>query len=90
MSEQLMGGWTPFGPVMPEEQAVFKTATAGLVGVDYVPEVVSTQVVAGMNYRFLCQATVVYPGAQPYQAFVTISAPLNGQPHVTSITKLCP
>ena len=88
MSEQLVGGWTPFGPVTPEEQAVFNTATAGLVGVKYATEQVSTQVVAGTNYRFLCKATPVYPGAQPYPAFVTIYQPLNGQPHVTSITKL--
>ena len=88
MSEQLVGAWTPFGPVTPEEQAVFNTALAGLVGVNYVTELVSTQVVAGMNYRFLCKATAVYPGAQPYQALVTIYQPPGGQPHVTSITKL--
>lgn len=88
MSEAMAGGWTSFGPVTPEEQVIFKTALAGLVGVDYVPEAVSTQVVAGTNYRFLSKATPVYPGAQPYPALVTIFQPLNGQPHVTSITKL--
>jgi hypothetical protein len=88
MSEQLVGAWTPFGPVTPEEQVAFNTATEGLVGVGYVPEAVSTQVVAGMNYRFLCKATPAYPDAQPYPAMVSIYQPPNGQPHVTSITKL--
>ena len=86
MSQQTTGGWTPFGPVTPEEQQVFNTAIQGLVGVGYKTELVSTQVVNGTNYRFLCQATPVYPGAQSYPAVVSIYQPLNGQPHVTSIS----
>jgi hypothetical protein len=39
--------------------------------------------VAGTNYCFLCEATVVYPGATPYAAKVYIYQPLQGAPHIT-------
>ena len=32
----------------------------------------STQVVAGTNYRILCEATVVYPGAESHYAVMTV------------------
>ncbi|WP_421207133.1 hypothetical protein [Aeromonas enteropelogenes] len=54
MSEQavLVGGWTAYHKLTAEDQAVFDQALKGFVGVQYVPFEVSTQVVAGTNYRF--------------------------------------
>mgnify|MGYP001791809688 CR=1 FL=1 len=86
----LVGGWTPYGPVTAEDKKVFDEALAGFVGVKYTPQSVSTQVVAGMNYRFKCEATL--PGPEPIQweAIVEIYQPLPGQgkPHIVSITRI--
>lgn len=58
------------------------------IGVNYTPLAVATQVVSGINYRFFCNAQVVYPEA-PNDAVITqIYKPLNGDPHITSITKV--
>ena len=86
-----LGGWTqPESVVLPQEaKEAFDTAMDGLVGVDYQPlALVASQVVAGTNYRILCQATVVYPDAEPYYAMVTVSSPLEGRAEVLEITNL--
>lgn len=84
--EPVPGGWTPFRPVDAESKAVFEAAMQGWVGVGYTPLEVSTQVVAGTNYRFICVARVVYPDAPTYEALVTIFQPLGGAaPHVVDI-----
>ena len=82
------GGWaTPEnGEITPELQAMFDKAMEGLAGAGYAPlELVGTQVVAGTNYRFRCEQTIVYPGAQPEEVFVTIYQDLDGNAEVTAI-----
>ena len=54
-----------------EIQALFDKAMEGLVGVDYTPVVVLGE--AAGTYCILCKATIVYPGAEPYNALVYIS-----------------
>jgi hypothetical protein len=80
------GGWTPFGPLSEADKKVFNTAIKGLTGVNYEPRVVARQVVAGMNYDYLCKATPVVPDPNPYAAHVAIFAPLQGPPYVKWIT----
>ena len=87
MSDSLLGGWSSFGPVTSEDKKVFNEATSGLIGVDYTPEKVSTQVVNGTNYRFQCSATIPN-GTAIWLAMVEIYAPINGKPIITQITKL--
>lgn len=82
-----VGGWGSFHDLTSEEKALFEKAMISLKGVDYVPYSVSTQVVAGINYRFKCTATVVYPNAKPYKAIVQIYKPLSGEPVITDIHK---
>lgn len=85
------GGWTePESIELTEEaQAAFDAALEGLVGVDYQPiALLASQVVAGTNYAILCQATVVYPDAEPYYAIVYVSADLEGQAEIMEITNL--
>ena len=43
----------------------------GLVGVDYVP--VAVLGVKENTWCILCKATVVYPGAEPYNALVYVN-----------------
>lgn len=70
-----LGGWTQSeSPAMTEEaQQAFEQAMEGLVGVDYKPvALLGSQVTNGANYAILCEATVVYPDAEPYYAIVYV------------------
>ena len=90
-AESLVGGWkTPDSrELTPEALDAFNKAMEGLVGVDYKPvALLGTQLVAGMNYCILCEAKVVYPGAEPYYAKVTVYEDLKGNATVTDIEKL--
>ncbi|MGD1848524.1 MAG: hypothetical protein ACFB10_24290 [Salibacteraceae bacterium] len=52
--EVLVGGWSPFGPVSEKEMEIFTEVTGrdqNIGNAHYVPHAVSTQVIAGMNYR---------------------------------------
>lgn len=89
--EGVMGGWSQAeSPEITEDlRAVFDKAAEGLVGVDYDPiALVSSQVVAGMNYCFLCEAKAVAPGAESSCALVTVCADLNGGAEITGIVML--
>ena len=64
----LLGGWnSPESPeITPELQEIFDQATEGLLGVNYTPvALIGTQVVAGMNYCFLCRETSDDAGSNP-------------------------
>jgi hypothetical protein len=85
-SNLMPGGWTPYSCVIsPEAQKAFDTAFKGFVGVKYIPVAVATQVVAGVNYCFFCNARVVYPKAPNKAAMILIYAPLDGPPTIISI-----
>lgn len=82
------GGWT-----VPAEEAegraAFEKAMEELDGVNYVPiRVIGEQVVSGMNYCVLTQATVVAPDAQPYIALVFLYKDLDGNVEITDIREL--
>lgn len=71
-----------------EEMEVFNSSMGKIIGVNYEPIAVSTQVVAGMNYRFLCNAEITYPNAFKYTVLITIYRPLDGPAHIESIEKI--
>ena len=75
-------------PALTEDaKAAFEKATEGFVGVDYVPvALLSEQVVAGTNYRILCEATTVYPGAEMHYAVVDVYVSLEGNANILSVT----
>ena len=93
-AEALAGGWTMLDvtePVPEEAAAAFDKAMKTLVGVAYEPvALLSTQLVAGMNYLFLCKAAPVVPDAVPYWATVTVYAALDGSAEILSITAIDP
>lgn len=80
------GGWTePDSPAVPEEalQAMTK-ACETLTGMEYTPvALLATQVVAGMNYRLLCEAKATVPDAETEYAIVTVYADLQGNAAIT-------
>lgn len=85
----VVGAWQEAdSPVMTEEAlAAFCKATECLVGVEYVPvALLSTQVVSGTNYRILCEATVVYPGAEMHYAVMDVYESLEGNANILSVT----
>lgn len=87
--KEMTGGWQKAqSPAMTDEaKAAFEKATEGLLCVDYVPvALLSTQVVAGTNYRILCEATEVYPGAETHYAVMTVYEGLDGSANILSVT----
>jgi hypothetical protein len=84
------GAYTTFHCVDAKEQELFKKVTETIVGVDYEAVAVATQVVAGTNYKFFCNARIVYPEAPYYTAMVIVFQPLPGQGDatVTEIRKI--
>ena len=84
----LAGGWQAAAdPEVTEDlQAIFDKGLEGLVGVDYVPVVyLGSQVVAGTNHAFLCQAAVVVPNAVPQWAVVYLYEDLEGNVSILDI-----
>lgn len=87
--KEMTGGWQEAqSPAMTDEaKAAFEKATEGLLCVDYVPvALLSTQVVAGTNYRILCEATTVYPGAEMHYAVVNVYVSPEGNANFLSVT----
>lgn len=81
-----VGGWSSFGVVTEADYEVFTKAMHNIIGVDYTPLEVSTQVVNGVNYRFYCDSKIPMPGATSQKAMVHIYQPIDGKPVVTRIT----
>ena len=87
-TQALCGGWSPYRELTDKDKAVFNEALKGFCGVGYQPKSVSTQIVAGVNYRFKCDATLPGPIPIQWEAIVEIYAPLEGKPHITGIQKI--
>ena len=87
------GGWVmeEDTTVTPELRDLFDRAMVSIEGASYVPVAYEAhQVVAGMNYRFLAEKTVVYPEAETVEVRVTIYEDLEGNVEVTDIEELDP
>ncbi|MBR6164793.1 MAG: hypothetical protein IKQ45_02560 [Clostridia bacterium] len=89
----MAGGWTPSAdPAVTEElQALFDKGTETLTGVSYIPVAyLGSQVVAGTNHAFLCQAVTAYPGSletAPAYAMVYLYEDLSGNVSILSIAE---
>ena len=87
----LAGGWTPAeDPAVTEVlKNLFAQGTAAITGVGYVPVAyLGSQVVAGTNHAFLCQAVTAYPGSldtPPAWAIVYLYQDLEGNVSILSI-----
>ncbi len=80
------GGWSKFRSLTQEDKDVFNQAMEGIVGVDYEPLLVSTQIVAGENFKYLCNATLVVKDPTTTHKMVQIFRSLDGEVSITSIT----
>lgn len=84
----LVGGWqiAEDTSLTDELRAIFQKGLEELVGVNYTPiALLGTQVVAGTNYCFLTQGTVVYPDAAPMFMLIYLYEDLEGAVSVLSI-----
>jgi hypothetical protein len=80
---------TEDGAISQEMQEIFDKATAKIIGVDYTPvELIGTQIVNGINYRFLCKAKTFSPSATARKVVVTVYQKLNGEAVVLDIVNL--
>ena len=95
--EMLMGGW--FAPetaeamdAMPEDAATaYAKALEGFVGNSLTPvALLGTQLVAGMNYAFLCHSSLVTLEPVVSMQLVVIYADLEGNASVTNIVTVNP
>lgn len=75
--EMLMGGFSEQRPLTAEDSAVFAAATKDYAYLGLKPLSVSTQVVAGMNYLFVCEMKAF--GGPATQTNVKIFKPLPGR-----------
>ena len=82
----LTGGWTAAeSPVVTDEaKTALEKAAAELTGAEYTPiALLSTQVVAGMNYRIFCEIMPVAPGAEPVYSIVQVYKDLQDGAQIT-------
>ena len=86
--EEIVGGWTTVedGTITEDLREIFDKAMEGFTGVGYVPvKLLKTQLVSGTNYKFLCDAATVYPGAATKQAIVTVYVDLDGNARIIDV-----
>ncbi len=78
------GGYTDFRTPTDEELEMFASLTKE-EETEFHPELVATQVVAGINYKFLCLSKS--PDGNTGHCYVTVYKPLPGQgePKVTGL-----
>ena len=84
----LLGGWQAVedGTITPELQEMFDKAMENLTGVGYRPiKLVATQLVSGMNYKFLCEAITLTSDMPTREAYVSIYKDLQGNVSILNI-----
>lgn len=82
----IFGGWSTYNCKIDEAaQIAFKEAMKDFVGVSYSPVAVAQQLVAGMNYKFFCNATPVVLHPFHYAAVVSVYKPLDKPAILTGI-----
>ena len=82
----IVGGWTePETPEMTEEaKKALDKACETLTGAVYTPvALLATQVVAGTNYRIICESKPSIPSSERGYVIVTVYADLQGNAEIT-------
>jgi hypothetical protein len=80
-----LGAYSPFRAVTEADSAVIKAATEHWLGGGFEMSYVSTQVVAGVNYRFAGTETLTDGNGTKVPVLVTVYAPLDGTPQITAV-----
>ena len=89
----IVGGWTETGsPEMTDDaKAALEKACETLTGAEYTPlALLATQVVAGTNYRIICESRPSVPSPESGYVIVTVYADLEGNAEITDIFEFQP
>ena len=92
--DEVVGGWTvnhefTDAALTDEEKEIFEKAMEGIVGAEYVPvAVIAKQLVAGMNYMYLCGETIVYKEPSYKLACISIYKDLSGNVSLNGISNI--
>lgn len=78
----IVGSYSEYRGPSEDEKSFFEEVVKEYEKELFNPERVSTQVVAGINYRFLCS---MKDGEVTSKVIVTIYKPLSGDPKITSV-----
>lgn len=83
-----VGGYSDMRRLTDTEKEFFASVAASIADIEYEPINVSTQVVAGTNYRFLCKARQK-GNKKKYYAVIEVHKPLpeQGEPRIVSIER---
>lgn len=89
----MTGGWSAYTDdpteIPAEALDALNAALEELVGCVYKPiALLATQVVAGTNYCFLCETTVVAPDAQSSYALVYVFDGLSGEHEILRVQEI--
>lgn len=87
----LLGEWTTQEnqDITPEIQSIFDQAFDGYVGMHYDPiKLVATQVVSGINYKFLCSGYQIENPSAKSNYYVVIYKNLKNQCSILSINSV--
>jgi hypothetical protein len=91
MSEMIPGGWSPWiWAINKTEGRIFDEVMEQIIGVEYKPVAIASQVVSGTNYAYLCEATIMNEAQTKYVAIVYILAPLKTKPFLRNIRPVQP
>ena len=87
--QAVVGGYSESRKLSDEERALFDSVAAEIAGVKYEPINVSTQIVAGVNYRFLCKGKEQERRGKKFYAVIVVHKPLPnaGEPRIISIER---
>ena len=78
----IVGSYSGYRELTEDDEVFFVEVVKEYEKELFNPERVSTQVVAGINYRFLCS---MKDGEVTSKVIVTIYKPLSGDPKITSV-----
>ena len=81
--QRLAGGWTEFKPLDDKAKEIFNTTLGKVQGLTSVPLCVSTQVVSGTNYRFLCYSNSTTNPPKSGNTLGVVYADLQGNKKIT-------
>lgn len=88
--ESKVGAWSTYQPLTETDVKAFELVAGKIgLGVTREPALVKTQVVAGVNYKFLTVAMVVHPNAQPYWERISAFIAPDQSVEIKSIEKIC-
>ena len=90
-AEAVAGGWTLYDGmeenISAEDREVLDKALEGYAGLSVRPiAMLGTQVVAGLNYMFLCETAPVVPNAEKSLSVVIVYRDLEGKASITGVT----